>query len=495
MPISLPTYEEIEAQALAFARGRLPGKDTHTESWLGKIARAMARLVNGFHFSVQSADYDAVPSQNTSSAGLDRLAERMGLSNGAGGYGRSLATAATGGAGLCEGTKGITFPDGTQLLAPDGVTIIELSGDVDVPGIPPGTDSASGSFFAVTKGTGGNLAIGTVLTWINPPVGATETVTLTAALAGAEDLETDEALLARILDRWQIPAEGGTPSEYRAWAESIEGVFRAYEYNGRDGLGTVSTVITSAGTGTARIPSGSVQSDVTDYIDGSDIEEGQRPATVAGYSTLLPDMPAANGLTLRVRVVPSLAKYAFDWSLGTTTFTVASYTTGVITTTEALPTSLMAAVDAGEEPRIQVLITNGPVVPVMVRVTGYNSGAKTLTLDLPDGWDAVAPVATNPIYPGGPVVEQTASDLLDYVDGLGPSRLSGFANPLDLWEDTVAVFRMAQVALDARDTDNTKLNKNITAATVNGVATDRQAQDSTSDGPELLYAKFVAVTD
>lgn len=497
MPFTIPSYEDVRDQSLAFFRNRFPGKDSHLESFVGKTARALARLISQFHRSVNSVDNDSVPSKSTSTAGLDRHAFTYGLpTTVAGQYGRKGATTSSGGAGNCTGVNGTVFSDGLLLTASDGVTIVKLSGAVT---ITVGT-SVAAVFVGVTTGTASNLPAGSVLTWQSTPSGADSTVTLSSPLAGATDSESDSDLLARIWGRLQNPPKGGTASDFRTWAEEVSGIFRAYVYPLRGGMDSVQVLVTAAGTGTARKPSTATKEEVDDFIVGDPTEgvEGQRPTAMEGYLTLLPYMPVSSGLVIRLRMTPSIPKFAFDWALGLTTFTVASYAPGVITTNEALPTSLKTAVDLytngiAQAPRLQVMST-GAVVPLVVQVTAYNSGAKTLMLGaLPAGW--VTPTGSDVLYPGGPIVFPIATALLAYIDSLGPSRASGYANVNDSWEDTAAIFRLAEVALD-QTSDGIAMAKNCLSGgvTINGSATDVQATDD-FNGVQLLYAKSIAVTD
>jgi uncharacterized phage protein gp47/JayE len=497
MPFSLPSLETLIDYCRTIWRGRWPGKDDHAESWIGKESRAMAMSLLGFHGSVQAVDNDVMPSNKSSRSGLERHAFTFGLPSGVSGkYGARGPIAASGGVGLCTGTNGTQFPANTQLLAPDGQTVIKLNSLVTVPGVPPGTGSITGSFSAVTKGKAGNLAAGTKLRWIGTPPGGDDEVTLSTGLSGGDDVESSPSLLARLFDRLQKPPKGGTANDYKTWIEEAAEGVTAYIYPIRGGSGTVHAVVTQAGSGTGRNPSGNQQTAANDNVNGSSTQEGKRPITVDGFSLMAPEF-ADDGLAIRVRAVPAIDKYAFDWSLGASSLTVASYAPGppgVITTTQPLPVSLKAAVDAGARPRIQVIIA-GIVVPVEVRVESYDAGLQTLTLQnpLPAGFGT--PSAGNAIHPGGPVVSAAAAALLAYVDSLGPSRQSGYADEFENWEDTCAIARLGQVVLDTFDTDGARMVTNIIAASINGLSVDVRAKDFTVSAPELLHAKSIAVTD
>jgi hypothetical protein len=99
------------------------------------------------------------------------------------------------------------------------------------------------------------------------------------------------------------------------------------------------------------------------------------------------------------------------------------------------------------------------------------------------------------------MVATIANNALAYIDALGPSRAGGYADTILPWEDTASIARLTQIALDALDSGGVRMAKNIISGGVtvayNGgaaAATDVQASDSTVNGPELLYARNIAVT-
>ena len=151
-----------------------------------------------------------------------------------------------------------------------------------------------------------------------------------------------------------------------------------------------------------------------------------------------------------VRGMPSVAGY-FDW-LSLSGITIVSSTTTVVTiTTGLLPASLVAAVAAGRQPRIQFSLTTQSPLPFQRRIISASVvGATTLyTLDsaLP-----VAPANGSTIYPGGGCVDAVALAVLGYVDAVGPSQQSGLQDSVtDAWEAVVSIGRIAQAALGAVD--------------------------------------------
>ena len=500
MPLLLPDYDTLWQQVLAFFRNRFPGKDDHPESFIGKTARAVGMAIFGLLGAVAAVDAESPPSERTSSVGLRAWAFLFGVpSDTAGDFGPKGPTVASGGQGLCTGTLGAVFPDGALLTAPDRETTIALRGAVTIPGSPPGAGSTVGSFVAVTPGSAGNLPAGTVLTWQSPPSQADSTVTLTSPLRGALDGESDMSLLSRTRSRMQAPPKGGTAADFRAWAESVAGVYRAYVYPLRGGMDSVHVVIATAGSGLGRGPSQAVQSAVDASV------KAERSVGVEGYSTLLP-RAVAPGIALRLRLSPS-PKFAFHWSTaGSASYAVAAYTPpgaspATLTLSQPAPPDLVAAVARATQglssqfPLVQI-VASGPgasALPQLVACTAV-SGA---VLTLQSGPVAGIINAGDPVFSGGPVVAPIAAAELAYVDGLGPSRQSGYADPDDSWEDTCSIARLIQIALDLRDDRGVSICRNVLAGgvTIDGQAQDREATDATGDPPEFLYVRSFAVTD
>lgn len=500
MPITIYSEQQIAGQALAFLRNRFQGRDSSPESFLGKLARAFGMVAAGIQKSALDADGDAVPGTSNSTARLDEFAYVFGVpSSTPGSYGRKGATLAGGGVGQATGANTTVFPVGTQALGPDGVTLFQVASTVTIPGSLPGSGTVTAQFTAVTAGTSGNVAAGSTLTWVTPPTGADQSVVLTSGLSGATDVETDRQLLTRILLRLQTPPKGGVGTDYRQWSESIAGVSRAFVYPLRGGIGSVHTVLTGSGSGLARNPGSTVQTNVDAYINGTASTESVRPVTVQGYKSFLPYQPGT-GLVIKVRVVVNGTANAFDWNDAGASSAVSAYTapsgsTAASLTLTSLPVNLQNAITVGT-PRIQVLSSAaGAPASQQVQVTANPSGnVLTLQNPLPAGF--IAPLVGDLIYAGGPAVAQTANALLAYIDGLGPSRVSGTASSLDVWEDVAAIARIAQVTLDQVDASGNRFFLNLPASgvTINGAATDIQANDNTSNGPELLFARWVVVT-
>lgn len=500
MPISIPTRSELTVYVKAFFTSRFSGRNLGTEGFLGKTWRALTMVLWALEKAVQDADRDACPADDTSADGLDRWAETLGLDNGADGFGRKVATVATGGVVQATGTNGTNIADGTVAYASDGVTAFE---SIDGPYVIAG-GVASVSMIATTEGTAGNVETGEVLSWASPPAGLDATASVTSDFEGGTDEESDAALLARIEFRLTYPPKGGAAADYRTWCENAEdtstgeavAIARAYVYPRRSGTGTVDTVITVAGDGQGRKPGATVVGQVQTYIDSV------RPVTVEEANVLAPYMPNGQGMTIRCRMTPARDASDFDWDDTAAAYpTVLSYpTTLQVEINGAVPTALLNAFNASTaatRPRIQIAGTgaSAPAKAQSVRVTAINTAPANdiLTVDT-----VLVGTAVNgdTIYAGGPGVSDTQDALIEYVDSLGPSRESGFAWDDDLWDSTCAIARLSQTALDTLDASGDRYWSNTVAAgvTIDAVAADVTPTDTIADGPEILYADLVVVT-
>jgi hypothetical protein len=242
---------------------------------------------------------------------------------------------------------------------------------------------------------------------------------------------------------------------------------------------------------------------VQEYID--DV----RPVTVEEVEVVLPAMPAADGVAIRARLTAAQAK--FDWDFDDTGWAGVAVTgwapgpPAKLLVASAVPQSLLDAVAAGEEPRIQVLRGTGvsvdlPVVPVAARVTAVDIAGTDLTLDeLPDEFlgDAATPIG-GLVYAGGPIQAPVAAAIQAAVDELGPAR-GEHADPSDVWEDSLTVARVTGAAFAQLDADGlTRLVGNVVSGgiTFDGAPIDKLSRSTVDgeDGPEILYAESILVS-
>jgi hypothetical protein len=498
VPLPTQPIDAILTRVRAFFRTSFPGFPMGLKKFLGRTSRAVGLSVWQLQKSVEDIDLDIVPSPQSSTDALSAWATLLGLPDGGGGFGRLLPTTASGGKASLTGVIGTTYVDGTIAVAEDGTTQIKISGTVTIPGPGTGYGAVDGTFIAVTAGTVGNLPVGTVCTWQSAPAGSDPTFTLTSALGSGNDAEDNPSVYGRILARLQTPPRGGVAEDFRLWATTT-GIVGVYVYPRRGGTGTVDLVITAGGQGQGRKPSAAQQAEAQAAVDTL------RPVGADQANVLLPYMPNGAGHVVRVRVTPSASKYAFDWNDTEYAMNVFTYVPGppsVLTLTTFAPESLKNAVtsfQAGaspKPPRLQVM-SAGVVInaPVGVISTADIGGRTALTLEpAPAGW--IPPTVGDAVYAYGPVVATIAADIEIYVDSLGPSRISGYGDPLTPWNDTLAISGLIAIAQTAVDTDGTPLVREVPPgfATVDGAAADVQGGDSTPNPPELLYVTHIAIT-
>lgn len=199
---------------------------------------------------------------------------------------------------------GSLIPSGTLLQALDGVQY-QTSADATV-----SASTATASVTALVPAAAGNRATGQNLTLVSPVVGVQSTATA-GLLSGGADVETDDALRARLLARIQQPPHGGASYDYTAWALEVPGVTRAWVYPAEQGLGTVTVrfVRDNDGTGTAIIPDAGEVAAVQAYIDARRPVTAQltvvAPAAVPLNFTIQGLVPAT--LTVQAAVQAELA--------------------------------------------------------------------------------------------------------------------------------------------------------------------------------------------
>lgn len=493
MPILTTFRDALIAEIQGFWRTRFPQQTGALGGSIGRNSTAQALALFSLIKAVEDADREWPPNKNSSSGALQLAANTFGLPSNLGGYGPNGATLASGGVAPLTGAKGTTFPNNMLAVAADGVTQVSLSGAQTIPA-GSGTGSVNGSFVALTPGSSGNLPAGTPLTLISPPVGADTTVTLSSGLSGALDNETPIQLLARLLARLQLPPKGGAEPDYIVWA-GVPGVLKVYEYPRRHGTGAVDMVVVAGGSGIGRVPGAGLVAAAQAAVDLA------RPVAV---ETALVTAPLTQGVghVLRVRIKPSTP---FDWDDTSTVWLVTNVAVGIgvgggdrITLSSPPPASLTNAVDLGNKPRVYfALQANAPPVALQTTVVAYNVGANTVDLANPNppGW--IAPVAAVSVMcAGGVAYTPIASALLAYADSLGPSRLSGYGDTVQPWDDTLRFAVLGEIALSILDVDGiTHLATDLVATpTIDAASANITGADGTPlTPPELLIIRAIHV--
>lgn len=197
---------------------------------------------------------------------------------------RRAAIAASGSVSLA-GSPATTVPAGTELRRSDDARYVTLA-DATM----DGAGAATAAITAVIAGAAGNTAAATKLTFISPVAGVqSQAVVAAPGVAGGADVEGDESLRARIIERLQEEADGGNDADWRGWVQEVVGATRVWVYRLHMGPGTVGVAFI--------MPDGSIPDAPTlEAVEANLLVK--RPVTAPLY--LFAPVPAAIDLTIEV---------------------------------------------------------------------------------------------------------------------------------------------------------------------------------------------------
>jgi len=262
---SFPTQTQAELKALLLAalRNHITGLDTSDRSDAAIKAGALAHVLEGLYGRVDWTGDQVFP-DSASSANLERHADARGLSR--------LAATTSEGTVAFTGTTGTPIPIGTSFTKSDGWEYQTTTAAVWVGG------DATAEAVAVEAGVDGNVSTGEAFTLSAPIAGVDSECEAGTDFTGGTDIETDAALLQRLLDNLRSPPAGGTAEDWRQWAQSVDGVTEAYSHPLRRGPGTIDvTVFTAGPDGDRALPGAALITSVETYV------ETVRPITVGSY--------------------------------------------------------------------------------------------------------------------------------------------------------------------------------------------------------------------
>lgn len=155
-------------------------------------------------------------------------------------------------------SDGIPISANTELQRDDQVTFT----------ITASAKSAGGTLrvpvVCEVAGETGNTDDGIGLTLVSP-VSNLRSKAVADTITGGTDLEDIEAWRSRIIDRWYYIPQSGADEDYVVWAESIEGITRAWTFRNWMGVGTVG-VLCATDDDTDPTPSATQIQAVYDYI-------------------------------------------------------------------------------------------------------------------------------------------------------------------------------------------------------------------------------------
>jgi uncharacterized phage protein gp47/JayE len=229
------------------------------------------------------------------------------------------------------GAVGSTIDIGCEQKSGSGIAVIATAS---------GVVGAGGTVVLAAKasvaGVAGNLAVGTKLTLTAAPFGVQSTATV-VSMSGGTEIETPQALLARVLFDIRMPSSGGVTHDYYKWAMEVPGVTDAYVFTQRRVANGVDVVIETAG----GLPSAQLIADVQAHI------ETKRP-------------PGSNVLVM----APTLVTVAVDGVLVLSGITLAE----AIAAITVVLTNYFATLNVGDVVRRVTLLTLITSVPGVLDV-------------------------------------------------------------------------------------------------------------------------------
>jgi len=280
MTIARVTYEQDLQAILTGFRGLSDGRPTHEGSDTFTQASVLAGLSQDLRARIAW-----VHDQNFVDTAASDLLERHALlrTN----ITRRPPAGASGSVDL-SGSSGTAFSAGLEMVDQQGQEFkLSEGGTLD------GNGEATVAAEAVSTGASTNLQAGAVLTLVSPPAGLTAQADVSAAWTGGTDTESDAELLARHLWLLRHPPAGGNKYDYVSWAMSVAGVYQAYVFSLRRGLGTCDVVILTDSV--TRLPSAGLVADVQALIDE------KRPTAAKDSDALVPDTKSVD-ITAQITV-------------------------------------------------------------------------------------------------------------------------------------------------------------------------------------------------
>lgn len=232
MSFVTPDYQAIRDAILRDIANQVPDSATGEDSDFRVRSNATGAAIEGLYQHQAWIARQVLPDTADREV-LERHASLRGIT-------RKTATAATGTIHF-TGTAGASIPIGTAANTSAGVGFVTTSA-----GTLDGTGNATVAAQASVAGSAGNQLATTALTLNSAPAGVQSAAMITT-MTGGTDVETDDALRARLLFVLRNPPQGGAKHDYYIWAMEVDGVANAYPYPLRRGLGTVDVVIVTTG--------------------------------------------------------------------------------------------------------------------------------------------------------------------------------------------------------------------------------------------------------
>jgi uncharacterized phage protein gp47/JayE len=255
MPFARPSLTELVDRVSTDIASRLVVVEGAVlrRSLIGILGRTEAGAVHLLYGYLDWISKQCIP-DTAESEYLERWAAIWGIK-------RKPATFAVGQVGAVASQPATLFA-GTIWQRSDGFQY-ETVANQD---IPAGTTPID--LLALVAGTASNTPAGVGLTLLSPVAGVQSSgLTLGEGIRSGTDQESDEELLARLLQRIQQPPQGGAESDYILWALEVPGVTRVWVYPNGMGAGTVVVLFVTDNDPAGPIPDAATVAEVQAHID------------------------------------------------------------------------------------------------------------------------------------------------------------------------------------------------------------------------------------
>lgn len=181
---------------------------------LSAIARMLANAIHPVYGYLQGLSLQVTASTATGAI-LERHAAGYKLAR--------KQPAVTIGTVTATGEPGLVIPLGSPLQNYRGWTY-----QTDASATVGGDGTVEIAITALEAGSAGNDHTGR-LSWVSPQAGRNPEVDV-VTLGGGADLESDDALRVRVIDRKANPPHGGRAADYRLWATSVPAIDAAWVF-------------------------------------------------------------------------------------------------------------------------------------------------------------------------------------------------------------------------------------------------------------------------
>lgn len=393
---TLPTLTETWHRMRAVGYAILPSNNWNPRSYHGQRAKFYAAAVTQVIAAIRDMLENLFPTTARDDGGIDRWGNMHGL------FRTEATPARKSAAGLVTGLAGAAVPVNQELIH-------EASGlrfKIENATVIAGTGSVAADIVAIDTGAQTRLSRGEVLVFQSTPPNLSDQVQLLKDLdEGGFDREAFGAYRKRVLAELAEPRAGGTQSDYVKWGLEQSGIANAYAYPNRAGLGTVDVVGLKAGNGAARILSSGELAAYVDYI------RELAPTTPAAGDALRGLVVTADPEDIELVLTPDgRAANAFHWQGGP--LTVATWTAG--TRTLEFTTARPATMKAGHTIMLKGVATPGSQDGREYKIEALGGASDEVILEeVP----AVAPVATDLVYSGGPLVKPVRDAIIAHLNG------------------------------------------------------------------------------